>query len=73
MNNLLQLIIRVLMFSLTFYLLIEYIVVCDVQTQMGVAIVTFAISFIILFFIFFSKNKFKECNHCGHRRSLFFK
>lgn len=60
-----QLLMRILGFTVSLYLLLEYIVCCEVPTKTGIGILLFMIFLCIMFFMVFRTDKLVVCKTCN--------
>lgn len=62
--DLFLLLIRIVAFSVTFYLLLEFIVVCRVSTTLGLFITLGAVCLVVLGFIILKRYDVITCETC---------
>ena len=62
--DLFLLLIRIVVFALTLYLLLEFIVVCRVSTTIGIIITLAAASIVVLGFIYLKRYDVITCETC---------
>ena len=65
--DLFQLIIRIIAFAVTLYLLLEFIAVCRVSTVVGIFITLGATVIVILVFILFKRYDVITCQTCKQK------
>ncbi len=62
--DLFLLLIRILAFSVTLYLLLEFIVVCRVSTTIGICVTLGAVAIVVLGFILLKRYDVITCQTC---------
>lgn len=67
--DLFQLIIRLMAFALTFYVLLEFCVVCSVPTWKGIIFVFLSMAIVIVIFVGGERYKTTICKTCGQHVS----
>jgi hypothetical protein len=60
-----QLIIRLIAFGITFFMLLEFIVVCEVDTKTGIVIAVSTLLLASIVFIIMKRYNTKRCETCG--------
>lgn len=63
--DILELIIRIILLITALYVILEFIVICDVSTGVGAAILLASIGGTLAFFFFAKRYQSKRCNSCG--------
>ena len=59
-----MLLIRLIAFAVTFYLMLEFIFVCKVNTKLAGILTVVTMVLVILFFITFKRYNFLQCSTC---------
>ena len=66
MQFIIELLLRLLMFGISLFFLLEYIVLCKVETKNALIGLTFTILVVLILFIFLNNYRVIElCNSCG--------
>lgn len=65
--DLIQLVIRLLAFGVTLFLLLEFIVFCKVNTYVALGCLLSTIILVVFFFIAFKRYDMDVCKECNHR------
>jgi hypothetical protein len=63
--EILKVIFRILVFSIGFYFLLEYVVTCSLSTSTCIITIIVSIIIVVLLFIFFGLKNTKLCSCCG--------
>ena len=63
--DLFQLVIRLMAFALTFYVLLEFCVVCDVPTWKAIVYVVVTMAIVIVIFLGYERYNVTICKSCG--------
>lgn len=63
--DLFQLVIRLIAFALTFYVLLEFCVVCDVPTWKAIVYVVVTMAIVIVIFLGYERYNVTICESCG--------
>jgi len=71
--DLIMLIIRLAAFATTFYLMLEFIFVCKVDTRLASLLTFITMILVIIFFIVFKRYELTQCGKCKQsvNKSLF--
>jgi ABC-type glycerol-3-phosphate transport system permease component len=64
MRNGIEFSIRLIAFAITFYLLLEYIAACKVNTWLGLACAVLIIIIVLILFFTFKRHIVKFCDEC---------
>jgi hypothetical protein len=67
-----MLIIRLLAFAVTFYLMLEFIFVCKVDTKIASLLTFITMILVIIFFIVFKRYNLVQCGSCKQNISKSF-
>jgi len=69
----LQLVLRLLAFCATFFILLDFVVICTVRTWTAVLGIFGAVFFTIIIFVILRRHTTETCQSCGRRQhaSLF--
>ena len=67
--DLFQLVIRLMAFALTFYVLLEFCVVCDVPTWKAIVYVVVTMAIVIVIFLGYERYNITICKTCGQHVS----
>ena len=67
MNHIADFAVRVGSFLFTFFIIMEYVVSCKVDTKGGAIVVAIAMVSVILFFVLFRMKTIKACACCGQK------
>lgn len=71
--DIIQLVVRLLAFGVTLFLLLEFIVFCKVNTYTALAFLVGTILLVVLLFLAFKRYDMRVCKTCKNRipKSLF--
>lgn len=64
------LLFRIVAFSISLFLLLEFIVACQVSTKTGVILLFVSTAIAAIIFIMFRMNHIKICSHCSSAKSI---
>lgn len=66
--DIIQLSIRILAFGVTLFMLLEFIVVCDVDTFKALAFLGGALMLVVILFMLFKRYELIKCEACGNSK-----
>jgi hypothetical protein len=64
MKNVLEFMMKLIIISATYYITLEYIFVCELQTWVGGSIFIAIIVLITILYMIFRAGKISRCNNC---------
>lgn len=64
--DLINLIIRIIAFGISLIVLLEFIIVCDVQTSHALIGLVVSIAIFLAGFFILNRHRVKICNNCRH-------
>lgn len=66
-NTVIKFILRMLIFALSFYVVSEFVVSCDIDTRVGMGSVL-AVIVVVGVILFYNRKNFHRCRCCGVTR-----
>jgi hypothetical protein len=57
--------VKLILFAITYYFILDYIVICGVPTKFSASITIGVLITITVLYILFSKKTIRRCNECG--------
>ena len=63
-------IVKLILFSITYYFVLDYVFVCNVPTKYSATIVASTLVIITILYILFAKKDIRRCDTCGENYKM---